>query len=328
VAVTITAPAEKDPGLVTNWRIETMPRVDSKPTEVPDVLSLNVSGRDQIAYKRADDVVSEYALGPDSLLQPDVPAGEVTSFRWVSDRVYPGVERAVSVYVPADLPRGKASNLIVFQDGSDYLDAEFGATAVLDNLIHRDEIPPTVALFVDAGETGPGYPLFGGTDNRSTEYDSVNGDYGRFLIEELLPEVRTLAPITDDPRGRAVCGISSGGACAFTVAWHHPDEFANVISHCGSFLGIRGANEYPVLIRQNPRKNLRVWHQTGERDVDVIFGNIPLANRELDAALRYRHYDSLFEFGTGGHSLRHGAAVFPETLRWIWREHFHSRSSR
>jgi enterochelin esterase-like enzyme len=300
-----------------------VPRTDSKPTEVPEVLTLNISGRDHIAYQRADDVVSEYALGPDSRPRPGVPAGTVTSFRWVSDRIYPGVERNVRVYVPANLPQGQAANLIVFQDGSMYLDAEFGATAVLDNLIHRNEIPPTAALFVDAGETGPGYPHFGGTDNRSIEYDSVNGDYGRFLIEELLPEVRTLVPITDDPRGRAVCGLSSGGACAFTVAWHHPHEFANVISHCGSFLGIRGAHEYPTFIRQNPRKPLRVWHQSGERDVDVIFGNIPLANMEMDAALRYRHYDSLFEYGTGGHSLRHGAAVFPETLRWIWREHFH-----
>jgi enterochelin esterase-like enzyme len=83
---------------------------------------------------------------------------------------------------------------------------------VLDNLIHRGEIPMTVEPFVSAGETGPGYPFFGGDDNRSVEYDSVNGDYARFLVEELFPVVRKRVSLNKDPAGRVICGFSSGGA--------------------------------------------------------------------------------------------------------------------
>jgi hypothetical protein len=75
------------------------------------------------------------------------------------------------------------------------------------------------------------------------------------------------------------------------------------------------------LIRRTPRKPIRVWHQCGSRDLDIIFGNIPLANHDLAAALEYRRYDHTFVFGSGGHSIKHGAAVLPETLRWIWRDH-------
>jgi enterochelin esterase family protein len=104
------------------------------------------------------------------------------------------------------------------------------------------------------------------------------------------------------------------------AAFHRPDQFGNVIAHCGSFINIRGAHSLPSMIRQTPRKPIRVWHQTGSRDCDIIFGNLPIANRDLATALKYRSYDTVFEFGTGGHSLRHGGQLFPETLRWIFRD--------
>jgi hypothetical protein len=46
---------------------------------------------------------------------------------------------------------------------------------------------------------------------------------------------------------------------------------------------------------------------------------------DLERSLRYRRYDTLFEFGNGGHSLRHAGAVFPETLRWIFRDRVKDR---
>lgn len=280
----------------------------------------NISGKDLAAYALADDVVSDYSLCADSLPQPGVPEGKYFHFRWVSHTVYPGVARSVYLYLPHGAEEADTVNLAVFQDGPDYVGPLVRATTVLDNLVHHGEIPMTAGLFVCPGETGPGYPHFGGDHNRSIEYDMVNGDYGRFLVEELFPVVRTKVRLTDDPKGRVICGISSGGACAVTAAFHHPDQFGNVISHCGSFINVRGAHQLPTLFRQTPRKPIRIWHQTGSRDVDVIFGNIPIANQDLDASLRYRRYDSQFVFGNGGHSLRHGGAVFPETLRWIFRD--------
>ncbi|MBV8901828.1 MAG: esterase family protein [Verrucomicrobia bacterium] len=290
-----------------------------------DFLTLNISGKDKAALTLGDDQTSDYSLSADSLPQEGVPTGQRYRFRWTSHTVYPGVERNVWLYLPHGATGHKKVNLLVCQDGPYYFSPTVNATTVLDNLVHRGEIPMTVGLFVAPGEVGPGNPIWGGRDNRSFEYDSVNGDYARFLVEELFPVVRQHADLTDDPAGRVICGLSSGGACALTAAFHRPDQFGNVIAHCGSFVNIRGAHALSSMVRQAPRKPIRVWHQTGSRDVELIFGNLPNANQDLAAALRYRRYDTVFEFGTGGHSLRHGGAVFPETLRWIFRDQVEDR---
>jgi enterochelin esterase-like enzyme len=293
--------------------------------EWAEFLALNISGKDRAAYALSNDQTSDYPLSPDSLPQEGVPAGQLYRFRWTSRAVYPGVERNVWLYLPHAVSDHEKVNLLVCQDGPSYFGPLVNATTVLDNLIHRGEIPMTAGLFPAPGETGPGIPIYGGSDNRSFEYDSVNGDYGQFLVDELFPVVRQHVDLTDDPAGRAICGMSSGGACALTAAFLRPEEFGNVISHCGSFVNIRGAHSLPSMIRQTPRKPIRVWHQTGSRDVDVVFGSLPLANHDLAAALRYRRYDTVFEFGNGGHTLRHAGHLFPETLRWVFRDQVEDR---
>jgi enterochelin esterase-like enzyme len=287
-----------------------------------DINQMKISGKDTYAYAFADDNNDPYyALGPDSHAQPGVPEGQVERFRFVSQTVYPGIERNYSLYVPAQYDPSNPACLVVFLDGDLYLDPAVNAHRVLDNLINRSEIPVTLALFVQAGERGPGYPIIGGSDNRSIEFDSTDGNWARFLIEELIPEVSDKYALAESAASRVICGISSGGACAFTTAWERSDVFGNVISHCGSFINIRGAHNYPNLIRRTPRKPIRIWHQTGSRDLDMVFGSIPIANHDFAAALEYRRYDHKFIFGNGGHSLKHGGAVLPETLRWIWRDH-------
>lgn len=281
--------------------------------------SLNLSPKDRLALVLADDSVSDYWLTPDSFPQPDTAKGELLHFRW-SGRAYAGAARDVWLYVPAQNDSTKPLNLIVFNDGFRYLGPEVNASHVLDNLIGRGDIPATAGLFVNPAEVGPGVPLWGTTDNRSLEYDTVSPDYADFIKAELLPIVRTQVAVTDDPAGRAICGMSSGGAAAVTAAFFRPDVFGNVISHCGSFVNIRGAHELPFMFRREPRRRLRVWHQSGSRDIDIVFGNIPLANQQLAAALAYRNYDFHYEFGSGGHTLSHGGAVFPDALRWIWRD--------
>jgi enterochelin esterase family protein len=182
-------------------------------------------------------------------------------------------------------------------------------------------MPVTIGLFVNPGNKGPGNPLYGGNDNRSFEYDSLGDQYARFLIGELIPMVERQYKIVRDPAGLAICGISSGGICAFTVAWEFPDVFGKVVSHCGSFTSIRGGHVYPSLIRQSEKKPLRIFLQSGSNDLDVIYGNWAIANQDMAAALKYRDYDYRFVFGEGGHSLKHGAAILPDTLRWLWRDY-------
>ena len=261
-----------------------------------------------------------YSLGPDSKPQPGVPRGQVIQQRWVSERIYDGTARDYWLYVPQQYKPAQPTCLMVFQDGALYLGPDCNAATVFDNLIYKGEMPVTIGLFVNAGDKGPGLPIYGGSDNRSIEYDSLGDRYARFLLEELLPEIRKRYAITGDPAGRAICGLSSGGMCAFNVAWERPDAFGKVVTHCGSFTNIRGGHNVPAIIRKTERKPLRVFLQSGVHDLDVIFGNWPIANQDVAAALAYCGYDHKFVFGEGYHSLKHGGAILPDTLRWLWRD--------
>jgi enterochelin esterase-like enzyme len=259
-----------------------------------------------------------YAPGVDAQRRDDVPRGAVLEGTCPAGRVYPDVDHAYRVYVPAQCDDTRDAALLVCLDGARYLGPEADVPAVLDNLIAAGELPPVVAVFVQPGANGPGLPLYGGTDNRSVEYDRLGDDYARRLLDELLPQATRGLRISADPAWRAMCGISSGGLCAFNVAWERPDAFGNVISHCGSFVDIRGGDRVAGLVRRAPRKALRVFLQTGANDLDIEFGNWVLANRTLAAALAYRGYDHRLVIGEGGHSLAHGGAILPDTLRWLW----------
>jgi enterochelin esterase family protein len=274
-----------------------------------------------VAFFAAGSAGEPYILGAESMEQESIPRGEVTQYHWVSERIYPGTERDYWLYVPQQYDGTRPACLMVFQDARLYLSPKVNIPVAFDNLIHQRDMPVTIGLFVDPGDKGPGNPAYGGTDNRSFEYDSMDDQYARFLIEELLSEVEQRYKLVSDPEGRAICGISSGGICAFTAAWERPDVFRKVVSHCGSFANIRGGHHYPWMIRKSEAKPLRVFLQSGTNDLDVIFGNWPLANQEMAAALAYRDYDYQFVFGEGGHTLKHGAAIFPDTMRWLWRDY-------
>lgn len=262
-----------------------------------------------------------YTLGPDSLPQPDVPRGEVTQYRWVNERIYPGTARDYWLYVPQQYNPDRPACLMVFQDGALYQSPDCSTPIVFDNLIHKGEMPVTIGVFVNPGDKGPGLPIYGGTDNRSIEYDSLGDQYARFLLEELLPEVQKLYNITSDPAGRAICGMSSGGICAFNAAWERPDAFSKVVTHCGSYANVRGGHNIPSMIRKSEQKPLRVFLQSGTHDLNVIFGNWPIANQDVAAALAYREYDYQFVLGEGYHTLKHGGSILPDTMRWLWRDY-------
>ena len=273
---------------------------------------------DRGRFARALSVDEPYAPGPDAQPRAGVPEGRVTAHRHRGETVWPSVERGWQLYVPAQVDPSRPANLVVFLDGARYLAAEANARTVLDNLIHAGEIPSTIAVFVEPGETGPGLPIYGGNDNRSVEYDATDDANARFLVQELLPAALQGLAVTDDPAGRAICGLSSGGQAAFAAAWHAPQAFGNVVSHCGSYVNLRGGNAWPDTIRRTPAKALRVFLQDGDNDLDIVFGHWLHANRQMAAALAYAGYEHQLVVGGGGHSLRHGGALLPDTLRWLW----------
>lgn len=262
-----------------------------------------------------------YRHGPDSERQPGVPQGKVARFTLTS-KVFPGTVRDAWTYVPAQAEPGKPLPFMVFQDGGSYQNekGDFRVPVVLDNLIHKKEIPVMAAIFLNPGSVPATQAGAKARSNRSFEYDTLSDQYARFLEAEVLPEVGKTIPLTHNPELRGIGGISSGGICAFTVAWERPDLFRKVLSHVGSFTNIRGGDAYPGMIRKTEKKPLRVFLQEGSNDLDNLHGNWPLANQQMAAALKFMRYDYRFEYGEGGHNGRHGGAILPDSLRWLWRE--------
>lgn len=263
-----------------------------------------------------------YKKGPDSTRKPGIPQGAVTKAKWTESKVFPGTVRDYWVYVPKQYDGKEPAALFVAQDGGGFVSEEgsFNAPAVFDNLIHEGAMPVTIGVFVNPGSIPPVEETSKARSNRSYEYDSLGDLYARFLLEELLPEIGKTHKISEDPRNRVICGNSSGGICAFTVAWERPEAFGKVISHIGSFTNIRGGHVYPALIRKSEKKPIRVFLQDGANDLDNLHGNWPLANQQMAAALKFAGYDFQFVYGEGKHSARHGGAIFPETMRWIFRD--------
>ena len=264
----------------------------------------------------------DYKLGPDSFRQEGVPQGEVTKYSFTNSAVYPGTVRDYWIYVPKQYDSARPAALMVFQDGGGYqnTNGQYRVPTVFDNLIAKGEMPVTIGVFVNPGVIPATEPGRQERKNRSFEYDSLGDAYAKFLLDELLPEVAKKYNLTTNPDLRAIGGASSGGICAFTVAWERPDAFRKVLSHIGSFTNIRGGHVYPALLRKTERKPLRVFLQDGSADLDNLHGNWPLANQEMAAALKFKSYDYKFEFGTEGHNGKHGGAILPESLRWLWRE--------
>ncbi len=261
----------------------------------------------------------EYVPDVDSLPQDGVPKGVVTKHIWDDSRIYPDTTHDYWVYVPAQYTDAEPACVMVFQDGQAYvhLEGPVRAPTVFDNLIHKGEMPVTIGIFINPGSSEHV------DDQRSAQYVPLTDAYARFLLEEILPEVGKDYNLVDNAEGRAIGGMSDGGLASFTAAWERPDAFSKVISHIGSYTRLRGGSEYPYLIRLtrgNP-KPIRVFLQDGMNDLNLEQGNWTLANLSMESALSFARYDYRFEMGTGGHNLAHGGAIFPDTLRWIWRDY-------
>lgn len=260
----------------------------------------------------------------DRQVNDDIPHGKVVSGEFTGSKIFPGTSRQYSVYVPAQYNPDEPANLMVFMDGANYARATgpFRVPIVFDNLIHQKDMPVTVAVFVNPGTVKATRDGAADRSNRSFEYDSLGDRYSKFLIDEFLPVVLQDINVSQDPKNRAVCGISSGGICAFTVAWERPDQFGKVLSQIGSYTNIRGGWAYPGLVRQTHRdpKDIKVYLQEGRDDLSNLHGSWPLGNQDLAAALQFAGYTYKLVMTDGGHSGNWAGEVFPDALRWLWDE--------
>jgi sugar lactone lactonase YvrE/enterochelin esterase-like enzyme len=264
-----------------------------------------------------------YVPGPDSKPQPDVPKGEIIKLSFDKSKIFPDTVRDYWIYVPAQYKPDKPACVFVMQDG-----IRFEAPTVFDNLINKKEIPITIGVFVAPGVVKtPNAAAALDRFNRSFEYDGLGDAYARFLLEELLPEVETKKTadgrairLSHEGNDRAIGGGSSGAIAAFTAAWERPDAFSRVFSSIGTFVDLRGGMRYPALIRKFEPKPIRIYLQDGSNDLNIYGGDWWMANQTMERAFIFAGYEVEHVWGDGGHTGKHATLIFPDALRWLWKD--------
>jgi len=277
----------------------------------------------------------DYTNAPELIVHEGVPRGVVHAFTLNSEdsKIYPGLtgpyKRGVWVYVPSQYVVGAPAPFMVVQDGRGFTNR---LAAVLDNMIHEHRLPVMIAVMINSGGGD------GKGSERGLEYDTVSGQYTMFIEQEVLPKIEKdyNVKFTTDPEGRAAMGGSSGAACAFTMAWFHPELYRRVLSYSGTFVNQQspenrasphGAWEYHEhLIPQSAVKPIRVWLQVGERDNgwnsgEATLHNWVLANRRMAAALQAKgyHYEYVFCRNARHVDSKVVAQTLPEALSWLWQ---------
>jgi gluconolactonase len=263
-----------------------------------------------------------YPVDPASAEQAGVPKGEVLKFTFDQSKIFPGTWREYWVYVPAQYKPDKPACVYVNQDG-----IQWNAPVVFDNLIHKNEMPVTIGVFVMHGRVKAANPTEANDRfNRSFEFDGLGDAYAKFILDEILPEVEKQK--TSDGRAirlsksgndRAIGGSSSGAVCAFTAAWERPDAFTRVYSAIGTYVGLRGADRYPILVRKYEPKPIRIYMQDGANDLNIYAGDWWMANQTMLRALTFAGYEVKHQWGEGGHNGKQGTALFPEAMRFLWK---------
>jgi len=263
----------------------------------------------------------EYTLTAESTTRlPGAARGQVTAYKFTASKLYPGTERDYWIYTPAGYTATKDYPVMIFQDGGGFV-SETGHSRipiVFDNLIHKGDIPPMVGVFVNPGVLPARHLNETGRFNRSYEYDALGDRYARFLIEELLPEAGKHVRISANPNDRGLAGSSSGGIAAFNAAWNRPDQFRRVLCFIGSFVNLRGGEVLASHIRKFEPQPLRVFLQDGAKDNNLYAGTWWIANQDVAGALDYSGYEYRFVTGTEQHNMKHGGAILPDAMRWLW----------
>jgi len=236
--------------------------------------------------------------------------------------------RKVGVYVPKSYVAGSIAPFIVGADGPDGR-----LFAALDALIAQHKLPVIIGISIGNG----GGDAQG--SERGLEYDTMSGLYAEFVEREVLPLVEANAHVklTKDPEARATMGYSSGGACALSMAWYHPELYHRVLTYSGTFVnqqwpanpqtphGAWGYHEH--LIPESAVKPIRIWMEVGDRDLlnpNVMRDNMHdwvEANERMAKVLAARGYHYQFVFARNAVHVDRAVVeqTLTEALEYVWR---------
>jgi len=265
----------------------------------------------------------KYPADSASVEHPGVPKGEILKFTFANSKIFPGTWREYMVYVPAQYDPSKPACVFVDQDG-----VQFKSPTVFDNLINNKEMPITIGVYITPGRVLAKDTTALDRYNRSLEFDGLGDAYVRFILDELLPDVEKhkttngrAIVLSHNGNDRMIAGTSSGAIAAFTAAWERPDAFSRVMSGIGTYVSLRGGDRYPGLVRKYEPKPIRIFLQDGSHDLNIYGGDWFYANQMMERALTFAGYEVNHAWGEGAHSGAQSAALFPDAMRWLWKDY-------
>jgi enterochelin esterase-like enzyme len=238
---------------------------------------------------------------------PEVPAGELLELSVQSH----ALERdcPVTLYLPAGFRRTASYPLLVVHDGGDFLQYS-AAKVVLDNLIHRREIAPTIAAFLHPKD-------------RLVEYAN-SAEHARFLTSELLPHLQTGFPLVANRTGRTLLGASFGAVAALSTAYASPSTYGSLVLMSGSFVSADAGTDHgggsvfdPVVqfvnrYRERPRRVAeRLFVSCG------LYEPLIIPNRSIvpifeSAGMRVRYIEA-----RDGHTWENWRDRLRDALSWV-----------
>ena len=252
---------------------------------------------------------------PPEIKAENILPGSTKQFTFKQSQIFPGTVREVTVFIPAQYDGKTAACVYVKTDGFNPREKE-----LMETMIASKEMPVTIGVFVRPGDLPAPMPGTLGRRNRDFEYDAVNDNNVRFLIEELLPYVAKeyQLNLSTDGNDRCISGGSSGGIAAFTAAWNRPDAFSRVYAASGSWVAFRGGHEFPTMLRKFEAKPIRSFLTTATRDMENVAGDWFLLDLEMDKALKFSGYDYQFSVIDGPHVAGYGEH-WQEAMAYLWR---------
>ncbi len=117
-----------------------------------------------------------------------------------------------------------------------------------------------------------------------------------------------------------IAGNSSGGIAAFMVAFSRPQRFTRVFTGVGTYVSMRGGDQIAGLVRKIEPSPLRVFLQGGTNDNHLDVGDWWIGNQAMQRALQFAGYEVKHAWGEGSHNAKHATSVFPDAMRWLWKD--------
>ncbi|ENM1055354.1 enterochelin esterase [Enterobacter hormaechei] len=194
---------------------------------------------------------------------PDTPYKKPVCIEWHSARLKN--RRRVWIFTTGD--ESPERPLAVLLDGQFWAES-MPVWPALASLTLEGKLPPAVYVLIDVIDTA----------HRSRELP-CNPDFWLAVQDELLPQVKSMAPFSDRADHTVVAGQSFGGLSSLYAGLNWPQRFGCILSQSGSYWWPhRGAQQDGLLIEQlkagdKTARGLRIVLEAGRNEPLILRAN-------------------------------------------------------